>query len=54
MTKSSKKPVEPPPEDSLKKLAEFTKRILRVPKDELKDKRGSSGPISNKSTCQET
>jgi hypothetical protein len=38
-----KKPQEPPPEDSLKRLAEFTKRILRVPKDELKDKRDSTG-----------
>jgi len=43
MKKTSKEPVKPPPEDSLRKLAEFTKRILRVPKDELKDKRGSTG-----------
>jgi hypothetical protein len=38
-----KKPPNRRREDSLKKLAEFTKRILRVPKDELKDKRDSTG-----------
>jgi hypothetical protein len=41
------KPKEPPPKepDSLEKLRDFTKRILRVPKDELKDKRASTGTI---------
>jgi len=41
----STKPKEPPPKepDSLEKLREFTKRILQVPKDGLKDKRDSIG-----------
>jgi hypothetical protein len=43
MKKKPNEPIEPPPEDSLKKLADFTKRILRVPKDELKDKPASTG-----------
>jgi hypothetical protein len=39
------KPKEPPPKepDSLERLADFTKRILRVPKEELNDKRDSAG-----------
>lgn len=36
-------PKEPPPKDSLEKLAEFTRRILQVPRSELPDKRGSVG-----------
>jgi hypothetical protein len=48
----SNKPKEPPPKrDSLEKLAEFTKRILRVPKSGLPDKRistGSSAKIRSK------
>ena len=41
----SNKPKEPPPKepDSLEKLADFTKRILRVPKEELNDKPVSTG-----------
>jgi hypothetical protein len=38
-TPMKKKPETPPPENSLDKLAELTKRLLRVPKDEVKRKR---------------
>jgi hypothetical protein len=38
-------PKESPPRDSLEKLAEFTRRILQVRRDELPDKHGSSGQI---------
>jgi hypothetical protein len=38
-TPMKKKPETPPPENSLDKLAELTKRILRVPKDDVKLKR---------------
>jgi len=46
MTKH-KEPQEQPPEDSLAKLAAFTKRILQVPRSELPDKRGSTGIIDD-------
>jgi hypothetical protein len=37
--KKHEEPTEPPPEgDSLERLADFTRRILRVPKSELQDK----------------
>ena len=52
--KQHKEPPEPPPEDSLAKLAEFTKRILQVRRDELPDKRGSTGPIPDSEPCPET
>lgn len=32
-----KQPDEPPPEDSLDRLAEFTRQILQVPKSEIAD-----------------
>jgi hypothetical protein len=32
-----REPKDPPPDNSLAKLAEFTKRILRVPKDDVQD-----------------
>lgn len=53
----STKPIEPPPEDepnSLEKLAEFTRRILQVPRNELPDKRPSTGPIPTEEPCPET
>jgi hypothetical protein len=40
-----KDPKEPPPKkpDSLEKLAQFTRKILRVPKEALGDKGASTG-----------
>jgi hypothetical protein len=52
MKKTSKEPVKPPPEDSLKKLADFTKQILRVPKNDLKDKDASSGRLTSDRTAR--
>ena len=49
-----KKPDEPPPKDSLAALAEFTKRILRVPKHELQDNNDLSGPNKIDEPCPET
>ena len=46
MTKH-KEPPEQPPEDSLAKLAAFTKRILQVKRNELPDKRGSAGTMKD-------
>jgi hypothetical protein len=50
------KRTEPPPkadDDSLEKLAEFTKRILQVPRSEVRDKPDSTGkPIDE--LCPET
>lgn len=54
MTNKPKEPIEPPPEDSLQRLAEFTKRILRVPKEELKDKRDSNGTKTISEPCPDT
>jgi hypothetical protein len=53
MTNKPKEPPEQPPEDSLKTLAEFTRRILQVRRDELPDKRGSTGPIADTEPCPE-
>ena len=46
------KPKERPPEDSLKKLADFTERILRVPKHELPGSE-HSGPKKIDEPCPE-
>jgi hypothetical protein len=48
-----KEPNETPPEDSLAKLAQFTKRILRVPKRDVQDKDISDGPRKIKQPCPE-
>ena len=51
------KPKEPPPEDgdeSLRRLAEFTRRILQVPKQELSDSNDSDGPKKIDEPCPET
>ena len=48
-----KEPNEPPPEDSLKKLAEFTERVLRVPRSELPNKGTSGGPKKIDEPCPE-
>jgi hypothetical protein len=51
-----KKPDEPPPEngdESLQRLAEFTKRILQVPKHELQDSDDSTGPKKIDEPCPE-
>lgn len=53
MSNKRKEPPEKPPEDSLKTLAEFTRRILQVKRDELPDRRGSTGPIPDKEPCPE-
>jgi hypothetical protein len=47
---------EPPPKepDSLDKLAEFTKRILQVPRSELPRKDDSDGTIPIDEPCPET
>ena len=47
---------EPPPKepDSLERLAEFTKRILQVPRSELADKDDSDGTIPIDEPCPET
>jgi hypothetical protein len=47
-------PIEPPPKDSLKTLAEFTKKILRVSKDEIQDSEDSTGPKRIDEPCPET
>ena len=49
-----KKPETPPPEDSLKRLAEFTRRILRVPKAELPNSNGSTGLKKIDEPCPDT
>jgi hypothetical protein len=48
-----KEPTKPPPEDSLKNLAAFTKRILRVPKSDVQDKDTSDGPKKIEEPCPE-
>jgi hypothetical protein len=50
------KPKEPPPKepDSLERLADFTKRILRVPKEEMQDKRASTGQKTGRERRVET
>jgi hypothetical protein len=48
-----KEPNEPPPEDSLAKLAQFTQRILRVPKSDVQDKGISDGPKKIDEPCPE-
>ncbi len=40
MTKEKEPPPKPP--DSLEKLAEFTKKILRVPKDQIRNREDST------------
>jgi hypothetical protein len=45
------KPIEKPPEDSLKQLRDFTKRILSVPKNEIHDKGTSDGPKKIEEPC---
>lgn len=45
---------EPPPKDSLDRLAEFTKRILRVKRSELPDKKPSTGSMPDKEPCPDT
>jgi hypothetical protein len=46
---------EPPPKDSLAKLAEFTKRILQVPRSELTTKDASVlTPTIEEEPCQGT
>jgi hypothetical protein len=52
--KKHEEPPEPPPEDSLEKLAEFTRRILQVPRSELNDKDDSVGTIPIDEPCPET
>ena len=52
--KKYKEPPEPPPEDSLAKLADFTKRILQVPRSELTDKDDSDGTMTSDEPCPET
>jgi hypothetical protein len=47
------KPKEPPPKDSLAKLADFTKRILQVPRSELPNKDTSDGPKTTDEPCPE-
>ena len=50
------KPDEPPPEsgdESLRRLAQFTQRILQVPKHELQDKDDSTGPKELEEPCPE-
>jgi hypothetical protein len=49
--KKHTKPPEPPPEDSLVKLAEFTKRILQVPRSELPSKHDFGGPKKIDEPC---
>jgi hypothetical protein len=50
MSNEPKEP-EPPPKDSLEKLADFTKRILRVPRSEVQDKDASTGPKKIDEPC---
>ena len=49
-----KEPHEPPPEDSLAKLAQFTKQILRVPKSDVQDKGTSDMPKKINEPCPDT
>jgi hypothetical protein len=47
---------EPPPKDepdSLEKLAQFTRKILQVPRSEVRDKPDSTGTIPIKEPCPE-
>jgi hypothetical protein len=51
------KRTEPPPkldDESLEKLAQFTKRILQVPRHEVRDKPDSTGTIPTEEPCPET
>jgi hypothetical protein len=48
-----REPKDPPPDNSLAKLAEFTKRILRVPKSDVQDKGISDGPKKIDEPCPE-
>jgi hypothetical protein len=53
MTKS-KKPPDKPPEDSLAKLAVFTKRILQVTRAEIQSNGVSNGTKKIDEACRDT
>jgi hypothetical protein len=45
---------EPPPKDSLEKLADFTRRILQVPRSELPSRATSDGSKKTDEPSPET
>lgn len=52
-----KKDKEPPPKDepdSLERLADFTRKILQVPRSEITDNDDSDGMIPSDEPCPET